>query len=171
LRLHCWETSSAELDPWIIARRQAVDGIDLAHWIFGRLPNRVYAFGRPGYVQVHLGFPTGGMALIDYATSLPSGGGYSSLSVIGSAGAAYADDHHNRNLLFSGGVPRAIDPGEGPFHLIAQLGEFVSAIEEAREPAITGNDGILAIQVAEAAVASLESHRALRLSGGSYELD
>lgn len=170
LRTHCWAGLADEPDATAIAMRQAVDGIDLAHWMFSGLPNRVYAVGRPGYAQVHLGFPNGGMALMDYAMSLPEGDGYSSLSMIGSTGAAYADDHHNRNLLLSGGIARAIDVGEGPFHLIAQLAEFVSAIEEGREPEITGDDGKAALQVAEAAVASLASQRALRLAGGSYEL-
>ena len=170
LRIHCWTALAEEHDAKAITTRQAVDGIDLAHWIFAALPNRVYAVGRPGYAQVHLGFPNGGMALIDYAMNLPDGDGYSSLSVIGSTGAAYADDHHNRNLLFCSGVPRAVDVGEGSSHLITQLAEFVSAIEEDREPSISGNDGKAAVQVAEAAVASLESRRVMRLTGGSYEL-
>lgn len=169
LRIHRWTGSSGGQEAKSIVMQHAVNGIDLANWLFAGLPNRVYALGRPGYVQVHLGFSNGGMALIDHATNLPDGDGYSSLSLIGSTGAADADDHHNRNLLFRGGIPSAIDTGEGPFHLIAQLAEFVSAIEEKREPAVTGNDGKAALQVAEAAVASLESHRALRLAGGSYE--
>jgi predicted dehydrogenase len=110
------------------------------------------------------------MALIDDAQTLPGGDGYFSLSLIGSTGAAYADDHHNRNLLFRGGDPRAIETGQGSLHLTAQLQEFVAAIEEQREPATTGADGQAALQVAEAAVASLQSRQALRLIGGTYEL-
>ncbi|HEX5417230.1 MAG TPA: Gfo/Idh/MocA family oxidoreductase [Chloroflexota bacterium] len=170
LRVHRWAALADEPDATAVAMREAVDGIDLAHWIFAALPNRVYAVGHPGYAQIHLGFPNGGMAILDYATNLPEGDGYTSLSLIGSTGAAYADDHHNRHLLFGGGIPRAINGGEGSAHLISQLAEFVSAIEERREPAISGDAGKAAIQVAEATVASLESRRALRLSGGSYEL-
>ena len=43
------------------------------------------------------------MALIDCAQTLPQGDGYFSLSLIGSTGAAYADSHHNRQLLYGGG--------------------------------------------------------------------
>ena len=93
-----------------------------------------------------------------------------SLSLIGSTGAAYADDHHNRNLLFRGGDPNAIETDQGSIHLTSQLQEFVAAIEEQREPAANGVDGQTALQVAEAAVASLESRQALRMIGGSYEL-
>jgi myo-inositol 2-dehydrogenase/D-chiro-inositol 1-dehydrogenase len=169
LRIHAW-TATAEQDAKTIAVQHAVDGIDLAHWLFAGRPERVYALGRPGYVQVHLGFPHGGMALIDYATNLPEGDAYSSLSLIGSTGAAYADDHPNRQLLFRGGPAQAINGGEGPLHLIAQLADFVSAIEAKREPTITGDAGMAAVQVAAAAVASLEFRRVLRFSGGSYEL-
>jgi predicted dehydrogenase len=110
------------------------------------------------------------MALIDDARTLPSGDGYFSLSLIGSTGAAYADDHHNRNLLFRGGDPNAIDTGQGSLHLTAQLREFIAAIEEQREPVANGTDGQVALQVAEAAVSSLQSRQALRMIGGSYEL-
>ena len=48
-------------------------------------------------------FPEGGMALIDCSRALqPSCDPYFSLTVIGSTGAAYADDHHNTNLLYKG---------------------------------------------------------------------
>ena len=170
LRIHRWTESTGQSDPDDIVMGQTVDGIDLAIWLFDRMPTEVYAVSRPSYVQVHLGFADGGMALIDYAQTLPGGAGYFSLSLIGSTGATYADDHHNRNLLFRGGDPRAIETGQGSLHLTAQLQEFVAAIEEQREPATTGADGQAALQVAEAAVASLQSRQALRLIGGTYEL-
>ena len=53
------------------------------------------------------------MAMIDVAASLPSGGDYFSLTMIGGTGAAYADDHHNMNLLYSGGQPNAIRASQG----------------------------------------------------------
>ena len=63
----------------------------------GQRPRAVYAtarwlsrsrFQEPEYVQLHLGFANGGMALIDHAQTLPPGEGYYSLSLIGSKGAA-----------------------------------------------------------------------------------
>src|SRR5205085_8908378 len=115
------------------------DEIDLACWLFGQPPSEVYAAGRPpDYAQLHLGFPGGGMALIDYARTLPPGDAYFSLSLIGSAGAAYADDHHNMQLLFGRGHPRALNTGQGDGRLLAQLQEFVTAVAENREPSATG---------------------------------
>jgi len=171
LRIHRWrpprnDKTSKQND---VMMELALDGIDLANWLFAELPTEVYALGHSDYVQVHLGFPAGGMALIDCARTLPAGGSYFSLSLIGSTGAIYADDHHNRNLLFSGGEPGAIDTGQGSFHLIKQLEEFVSAVETQREPAITGAEGVAVLQVAEAAGKSITSRCAMHSTGGAYE--
>jgi predicted dehydrogenase len=188
LRIHRWESrdtgdwptleAGAEVDGGTIIS-QVLRELDLASWLFGTSPTTVYAMGRKqggaglpdhDYVQVHLGFPDDGMALIDYSAALPSGQGYSSLSVIGSTGAAYSDDHHNMNLLFRGGEPRAIDAGYGAQHVLAQLQGFVDAINEERDPPVTGADGIAALQVAEAVQASIDSGRSATMNGGRHEL-
>jgi myo-inositol 2-dehydrogenase/D-chiro-inositol 1-dehydrogenase len=188
LRIHRWE--SRDTGDWHTLEAEAViDGgtvmgqvvreLDLARWMFGASPTEVYATGRRqggaglpdhDFVQVHLGFPDDGMALIDYSSALPSGQGYSSLSVIGSTGAAYADDHQNMNLLYRGGAPQAIDTGYGAQHVAAQLQEFVDAITEERDPAVTGTDGIAAVQVAEAVQSSIDSGHSASLNGGRHEL-
>jgi predicted dehydrogenase len=188
LRIHRWEPMGAggwrqlvldSEDGSGTVMRQVIRELDMANWLFEALPMELYAVGRrqanaqldaPDYVQVHLGFPEGGMALIDYSIALPEGSDYFSLSVIGSTGAAYADDHHNTNLLYRGGQPLALNVGEGQSHVAAQLQEFVNAIAEDREPAITGSDGRAAVQVAEAVAQSVTSGRAARLAGGRYEL-
>ena len=189
LRIHRWEPLGP--DAWRLSRvgadrnggtlmREVVREIDLANWLFEGLPTEVYAIGRsPGGHQpdahVTMSRSTwdsleGGMAMIDYSKALLQGPGYSSLSVIGSTGGAYADDHHNTQLLYRGGETFALNTGHGEGHILAQLQEFASAVEEEREPAITGEDGRAAVQVAEAATASAESGRAARLDGGLYEL-
>ena len=66
--------------------------------------------------------------MIDIAASLPSGGDYFSLTMIGGTGAAYADDHHNMNLLYSGGQPNAIRTSQGRADLAGQLQEFVEEV-------------------------------------------
>ena len=169
LRIHVWQSSQG--DSKEILMTQAVDSLDLAVWMFAGLPTEIYTIGRSGYVQVHLGFPEGGMALIDYALTLPRGDDYFSMSLIGSTGAAYADDHHNRNLLYAGGVPSAIETNEGHFAFTEQLREFRDAVEEKRPPSVTGEDGKKALQVAEAAVTSLEKSGAMKRTGGGYELN
>jgi predicted dehydrogenase len=188
LRIHRWE--SRDTGDWPTLKAEAaLDGgtvmgqvvreLDLATWLFGSMPTAVYATGRKqgvaglpdhDYVQVHLGFPNDGMALIDYSAALPAGQGYSSLSLIGSTGAAYSDDHQNLNLLYRGGAPQGIDTGYGAQHVLAQLQEFVDAINEERDPIITGEDGIAAVQVAEAVQSAIASGRSAKLDGGRHEL-
>jgi myo-inositol 2-dehydrogenase/D-chiro-inositol 1-dehydrogenase len=188
LRIHRWE--SRDTGDWpTLEAGVAIDGgtvisqvvreLDLARWLFGAEPTTVYATGRKqggaglpdhDYVQVHLGFPDDGMALIGYSAALPSGDGYSSLSVIGSTGAAYSDDHQNMNLLYRGGAPQAIDTGYGAQHVLAQLQGFVDAIIEEQNPPVTGADGIAALQLAEAVQASIDSGRSATVAGGHFEL-
>jgi predicted dehydrogenase len=187
LRIHRWDAKESDRANQIaldsrnkqIPLIQIVRELDIANWLFEALPTELYAVGRtqsnsqmksPDYVQVHLGFPNGGMALIDYSLTLPKGSGYSSLSVIGATGAAYSDDHHNMHLLYHGGQPLAINGGQGTAHITMQIQEFINAIEESRKPAITGSEGRDAILVAETVVQSIESGRAARLTGVSYEL-
>ena len=188
LRIHRWEPTGDATgdDPMSDLKQNAgtlhsqpLHEIDLACWLFGCLPTQLHAVGRRraepptdelDYVQLHLGFPDGGMALIDYWRSLPVGKNYYSLSLIGSTGAAYADDHHNMQLLYCGGQPVGLATGQGDNHLCEQLTEFVAAIEENRQPLITGADGRMAVQVAEAAVESIAAGGAARLTAERYEL-
>ncbi len=186
LRIHRWESLDTGSWPALdqeqgsVAVRNLSAEIDLAIWLFGGLPTEVYATGRrvshggidqPDYVQVHLGFDGDGMSVIDYSESLPDAPGYHFLSMIGSKGAAYADDHHNVNLVYGGGGTRALGPGHGAGHILAQLQEFADAISEDRDPATTGADGWSAVLVAEAAAESMCSGRTARLAGGQYGLD
>ena len=186
LRIHRWEPLGTGSWPALnqeqccAAVRNLSADVDLAIWLFGGLPTEIYATGRrvshggidqPDYVQVHLGFEGGGMSVIDYSASLPQGPGYHFLSMIGSKGAAYADDHHNVNLVYGDGGTRALDPGHGVGHILAQLQEFVDAICEGRDPAPTGVDGRSAVLVAEASAESMSCGRTARLVGGQYGLD
>lgn len=128
VRLHAWQSASlgeprgAGGIPSAMLRLYA----DLVCWLFQGVPDRVFALpiaaeteaAGPRGVALHLGFPGGGMALVDLVGDLPPGDVYWSLSVIGSSGAAYADDHHNRQLMFAGGTARAECTGEGEWPLL-----------------------------------------------------
>jgi hypothetical protein len=72
------------------------------------------------------------MAMLDFSESLKEGEGYRSLTVVGSDGAAYADDHRDRNLLFAGGAPGATPPPSLHTALRPMLEDFVSAVEKGR---------------------------------------
>lgn len=165
LRLHRWKLGA-----------DAVIDIDLAIWLFQAMPTQVYAVTREAgaYFQVHLGFPAGGMAVID-SHQAASAEAYFSMSLIGSSGAAYADDHHNQQLLFRRESTQALKTGDsriargGEVARLAQLQEFANAIHEQREPAVTGEDARRAALVSEAAWQSIEHRRAARLLGEHYE--
>lgn len=68
---------------------------------FRQVPQRVYAAAHASHrgAMIHLTWAHGAMALIDFIAELPNQQAYSSFSVIGSRGAAYADDHQNTQLL------------------------------------------------------------------------
>jgi predicted dehydrogenase len=178
LRIHRWKpgergrerhgAAGAQDDAGTLVRR-IVGEIDLACWMFNQRPETVYAVGcsqtgSSDYVQVHLGFKGGGMALIDYAETLPQGDGYFSISLIGSIGAAYADDHHDMQLLYKGGPPSALHTGDADAAALAQLQEFVNAVQERREPLSTGIDALRGIEVVETAALALRSRQAITLS-------
>ena len=168
---HGWQHEVAQSGGTILS--QVTRDIDLACWLYGRQPTQVFALGRnPGqatdknwdYIQLHLGFSGGAMALVVYTRAMPAGDGYFSLSAIGSKGAVYADDHHNMQLHYRGGAPRALKTGQGAQHVADQLQEFVNAIEEGRAPLINGADGKHAVQVAQAAQKSIAKGQAVPLA-------
>jgi predicted dehydrogenase len=170
IRLHRWEpTADHSPEPPQLPDPLLRD-IDLALRLTGRLPDRVYAVEQKSdgiagrCLQVHLGFPGGGMALLDYTDRLPDGEGYQSLSVIASAGAAYTDDHQNAQLLYRGGCPQAIRTEERAGHLAAIVQEFVDALREGRDlTAASATAWRNTYAVAEAVRQSLASGRAVTL--------
>ena len=179
LRVHRWSSTEAgELKGGFLER--VAGDVDLAISIFGVKPTCVHATGRdpspsaaglrrmPAYLQIHFGFPEGAMAVLDFATTLPAGKGYDSFHVIGSDGAAYADDHHNTHLLFEGGEPRARISSQGYLHTSWELQEFVDAILEKRPSVASLNEGCATQQVLEAVLQSLDAGQVLALEEGSY---
>jgi predicted dehydrogenase len=172
VRVHRWETSP---DPVRSdSNRRTGDwqatwcDLDLTLWLVGGRPEVVYAAVRPSdgpwrYLQMHLGFPGGAMAIVDYSNQLPDGDSYGSLSVIGSAGAAYSDDHANMQLLYQGGQARAIRTTEGLQHWSGLLQEFAgSARSQAGQ--VRGIADWRAVAAVSAAVReSIASRRAVQL--------
>ena len=147
VRIHRWcgEASSG------IRAAVIVPEIDVILGVFGASEEAVHAVSRgDDFLQVHLGFAGGGMALADFAWGVP--GNYRSFCLIGSTGAAYADDHHNMNLLLAADSVRAINVGQGTLEVHGLLGEFVDAVREGREPAVTADDTLSAFATARAAV-------------------
>lgn len=150
--------------------------IDIAAWLFDGPPDTVFAVARgadparPDAAVVHLGFPDGGMAVLDVTTALPEGEGYWSLQLIGADGAVYADDQHNMQLLYTGGSPAARLTGTGDAAVVAQLEAFVHAVNTGADAAAGVAAAVLALEVAEAAVASAASGRAATRTEDGYVL-
>jgi len=151
-----------------LAVHEAVHEIDQALWLIGERPTHVQAQATPDLLQIHLGYEFGAMAICGIATGLPLGSGYYSLALIGSLGAAYADDHHNVHLLYRGGRPQALVSDQRASAVRAQLDEFGSAIAEDRNPSVTGADAVAALQIAEAVAASGAAGRTAHLTESGY---
>lgn len=169
LRSHSWRASESRTPSE--AATQLFQQLDLAGWIFRTLPTEVYATAhhdRTETLQIHFGFPAGGMALMTICESLPPGNRYCSCSLIGSMGAAYSDDHRQMQLLYQGNSPRAERTTEGITSQVEELREFAEAIKQNREPSVSGADGRQAVLLTQAVRHSIELHQPLRLEGGSY---
>lgn len=175
LRVHRWSSLALDLALPTEDREQAIvtslfGDVDLALLLFDALPTEVFAMGRvdQAYRQIHLGFPGGGMALFDYAQALPHGRSYDSLSLIGSQGAAYADDHHNSHLMFTGGNPTAwiSDAGDG---LVSEFQEFVACLAKGERTNPDGEWLSQVRQVTNAIEAAVREPRVIHQQGGRYE--
>lgn len=111
LRVHRWRQEGSLLQA----------DLDLACRIFASPPDTVYAKAHDGLEQIHLGFSEGGMAIIDSCQNHH----YESISLIGSYGAAYADDHHNTQLQFTSQGCQGKRADEGATALVGLLDAFI----------------------------------------------
>lgn len=123
LRIHCWNRTADSVTA-------LSEQVDLALWILGDVPDHLCAVERAGYRQVHCGFASGGMALIDLDTGVYEDSPYYSLSLIGSNGAAYADDHHNMNLLMTRQGVSAEPVTESGTALAAMIDHFATSVRD-----------------------------------------
>lgn len=161
VRSHRW-TSSAPATGNQLPSGLLVD-IDVAQWLMGSPAELVYAAKSAGgdAIQIHLGFAAGGMALLDWGR-IPEGDECRSLSVLGSAGAAYADDHTNRQLVFGGGPARTRAADETLRGMANLLADFVKDNESSaacEKPNAAWRD---ATRVGDAAIQSLRTGQAIR---------
>lgn len=146
--------------------------LDTVLWLMGRPPELVFATrsnvdvaqnGSDGALNVHLGFDGDGMALMTEWCHLPLGDDYESLSVIGSSGAAYADDHSNRQLAFRGGAAQTARADEGVRAFVSITQDFVDAVAANRDLTASVTGWRRVRNVAEAVRESLASRQSVRL--------
>lgn len=175
VRMYRWEPPPAiPSHPRQSVPAALVLDLDLSKWYVGLMPNVVYAttacpstpdVGSGRTIQIHLGFPNNAMALIGYSSALPPGDDYRSLSIMGSAGAAYADDHQNMQLLYRGQHPQAVRAEEGIRPLVNLAQFFVDALESKTDLAPLFDDWQLTRTLTEAVEQSLISRQAISLEG------
>ena len=173
VRVHRWRHALASVQDSDTPVSMLRD-MDTAVWLIGQAPSLVFAVeptnGDGGAAvsrstHVHLGFSGGGMALIDHSNDLPPGDGYQSLSLIGSKGAAHADDHQNSQLLFRGGHPQAVRVEERGRQYLSLVQHFVSALAAGRDLSPSVSSWCTVMAVAQAAGKAAACGRAVHLEG------
>lgn len=170
IRIHQWD--SVPLNEQSLIDR-AGPAVHLACWLFDETPEVIFGLpigspDTPQGLQIHFGFAQGGMALIDLTWSMPEGNDYQSFSLIGSTGAAYADDHRNMNLLYNGSQPTAIKVDAKATTRILQVQQFVDAIQAKTSFPASSHATIL--KITEACVEASNHSRPCKLNDTRYEL-
>ena len=173
IRIHRWQGTDESITSPDGTLAPLVLDVELAGWLAGAEPELIYATEASGaddgppaqrVIQVHLGFPGGAMALIDYVNALPTGDGYQSLSVIGGAGAVYADDHRNVQLLYRGGPAIALPVGEELRQWTSVAQEFADAVRAGAAFSPATNMSSRLTTIAAAVQQSLASRQAVNMT-------
>lgn len=141
LRLHRWQSVQDAGPVW---PADWLCDLDLAIWMMGGPPDRVFATGPVTSamteaggrqaetpretLQLHCSWPGGAMALLDFSRRLPQGERYYSLMLIGSSGAMSLDDHQNRQLVFRSGVAETSLDEETIPAMAGMLQQFVDGV-------------------------------------------
>jgi predicted dehydrogenase len=143
---------------------------DAYRWLLGAEISEVYAVANRILHDHHAGVETGGLlslrfdngvfATIDCSWSKPRGyptwGGLS-IEAVGAEGVITADAFRQHLVVYGGTGTGERWPFWGSDANVAMLAEFVAAIREERAPAVTGLDGLRALEVVDAAYRSVES--------------
>lgn len=170
VRLHHWDAPSLDHRDgparrpriWELCYRE----VDLACGLFDTEPDSVFALslgedatGIECGVQLHLSFAGGGMALVDcLRTSRCNADPYFMLTLIGSTGAAYIDDHRNTNLLLQDGrTALQLDSNTDMTLQLQQFAHFLTA----EETSSAVEDSRRATSVIQAALASIDVGQAV----------
>lgn len=142
--------------------------LDQILWYFGELPTVAFAHRISGkHDHVHLGFANGGMALASFASSNET---HPSLSLIGSSGAAYADEQANKQILVHRDFPQDTVrkmPDTGP-QWPGVIQHFLDAIAEKRDLSASIDSWRQVMALSEAIERSIALGQAVELEGGPF---
>ncbi|HKT21950.1 MAG TPA: Gfo/Idh/MocA family oxidoreductase [Nitrososphaerales archaeon] len=142
-----------------IVKDASVHDIDTACWLFGEVPKVVYARVGAVYVPLeHEDFATILLGFSDQKTAFLvtnwiTPNRVRTLSAVFSGGVVDVDFVTQQTSIHEGALTTVpTRPFQEP--LMLELKGFVEAIGEKRQPIVTGRDGLNALRVAEAALAS-----------------
>ncbi len=176
-----WFAWSARSGPeWFLGSHL----VDIACWMFGRDPVRVFAEGRKDVLaargidcrdsmQIHLSFPDGFATLetswilpdtwpmvCDFLVSLQTTEARADVDMSHQGATIVDRERFEKPLLFGRTPVGADDFGFFAF----PIREFVRTVQEGKEPAMPVTDGLKNVKVVSAAVESAESGRVVELS-------
>jgi predicted dehydrogenase len=149
--------------------------VDLLRWILGREVTEVYATTNRILHADRAQVETGGLLLlhlgdvfvtIDCSWSrpdtYPTWGGLA-MEIIGERGVLEVDAFRQRFTLHAAGAPHGSWIYWGSDPNLGMLRAFVASVRDAREPPISGIDGLRAVEVVAAAYASASSGASVKL--------
>lgn len=172
------------VDPKLAGGGAMMDHIvhlaDLYRWLTGSEVVEVYAASNRILQERFAGIDTGGLVSMRFANgvlatidsswskprSYPSWGGLS-LEVVGTAGVLDADAFRQHLVLHGRPDEGTSWPFWGSDPEGRMLAEFIAAIREDREPAVTGVDGLRAVEIVAAAYRSAQTGEPVTLGSGS----
>lgn len=166
LRSHAWQPQKSQ--SCAIVDITLFQQLDLAQWVFRSLPTEIYAAAHGDHedvLQIHLGFPNNAMGLITVCESLPAGDRYCSCTVIGTNGAAYADDQRQMQILYQSDGVHGNRTSEGMLSQVEELREFAAAISQNRSPCVAEADLQRVLLLMRAVRQSIQTRQPVSLKG------
>ena len=161
-----WQIDPARSGGHLV--HNGVHAFDLACWLLGQRPLRVYAQARAAahsnldthdYWQAHVVFAGGATALCEVGYVLrPAGAVHRVAALYGTTGSAFHTTQDDGVLYTDGGPQSAGLVGPEAMHL--QIADWLACLADPQhEPRVTGADGRLALAVGLAAECSVRSGR------------
>jgi myo-inositol 2-dehydrogenase/D-chiro-inositol 1-dehydrogenase len=164
-----------------IFRDMTIHDFDIARWLLGEEPETVQAsasvltdkkIGKLGdydSASVILTTASGKQAII--SNSRRAAYGYDQrIEVLGSEGAVSAGNRHEANIVVAGKAGFGKPPLLNFFMTrytaayAAEIAAFIAAVQAGKAPPVTGEDGLRALALADAALASVNDGKRVKLS-------